>query len=271
MKNAVNDDGFTIARYRPVSGKNKGKLIDVGFIGRTKRLVSYLRETSFINEGIPYKTEKAGTLWEDISWSNIKNEGGVTLDNGKKPEKLLQRIIESGTEENDIIVDFFGGSGSTAAVAHKMNRRYITIEQMDYVNNVIEQRLKNVINGDQTGISKDVNWQGGGSFVYAELMEKNGGFVRDVQSASSTDELRAVFARMKDVADFDFRVDLNKFETEWNSFESLEDQKRELIRILDKNQLYYNYANIDDANVRDLISDSDYDFNQSFYGNGGEA
>lgn len=271
VKNAVNDDGFTIARYRPVSGKNKGKLIDVGFIGRTKRLVSYLRETSFINEGIPYKTEKAGTLWEDISWSNIKNEGGVTLDNGKKPEKLLQRIIESGTEENDIIVDFFGGSGSTAAVAHKMNRRYITIEQMDYVNNVIEQRLKNVINGDQTGISKDVNWQGGGSFVYAELMEKNGGFVRDVQSASSTDELRAVFARMKDVADFDFRVDLNKFETEWNSFESLEDQKRELIRILDKNQLYYNYANIDDANVRDLISDSDYDFNQSFYGNGGEA
>ena len=75
---------------------------------------------------------------------------------------------------------------------------------------------------------------------------------------------------MKNTADFDFRVDLDKFETELNTFESLADQKRELLRILDKNQLYYNYANIDDANVRDLIADHDYKFNQSFYGNGGE-
>lgn len=131
-------------------------------------------------------------------------------------------------------------------------------------------RLNNVKNGDQTGISKDVNWQGGGSFVYAELMEKNGGFVHDVKKAANTTELLAVFDRMKNTADFDFRVDLDKFATELANFKTLEKQKRELFRILDKNQLYYNYANIDDTDVRDLISDNDYQFNRSFYGNGGE-
>ncbi|HFH8171575.1 TPA: DNA methyltransferase, partial [Streptococcus agalactiae] len=160
VRDAVQDDGYTIARYVPVSGKNKGKVTDVGFIGTTKRLISFLSGTSYVEEGIAYKTEKAGTLWEDISWSSIKNEGGVELSNGKKPEKLLQRIIASGSEEKDIILDFFMGSASTQATAMKMNRRFIGIEQMDYINEVSVSRLQKVIAGEQGGISKDVNWQG---------------------------------------------------------------------------------------------------------------
>lgn len=258
--------------YVPRSGKNKGKLYEQFYKGDNFRLFAWLRDVTINKDGKLYKVEKQGTFWNYVSdTKNVNKEGGVDFPNGKKPENLLRRIIEMVTDSDDIVMDFFLGSGSTVASAMKLNRKFIGVEQIDCQINLIKKRLSGIIGGDSTGISKDVNWQDGGSFVYAELMEKNGGFVRDVQSASSTDELKAVFTRMKDVADFDFRVDLNKFETEWNSFESFEEQKRELIRILDKNQLYYNYANIDDANVRDLISDSDYDFNQSFYGNGGEA
>lgn len=258
--------------YVPRSGKNKGNLYEQFYKGDNFRLFAWLRDVTINKDGKLYKVEKQGTFWNYVSdTKNVNKEGGVDFPNGKKPENLLRRIIEMVTDSDDIVMDFFLGSGSTVASAMKLNRKFIGVEQIDCQINLIKKRLSGIIGGDSTGISKDVNWQGGGSFVYAELMEKNGGFVRDVQSASSTDELKAVFTRMKDVADFDFRVDLNKFETEWNSFESFEEQKRELIRILDKNQLYYNYANIDDANVRDLISDSDYDFNQSFYGNGGEA
>ena len=100
-------------------------------------------------------------------YGNIRHEGGVALNSGKKPEKLLKMLLDYTTREGDIILDFFGGSGSTAATAHKMKRQYISIEQMDYIEDKIVTRLNNVIRGDSTGVSKDVNWQGGGSFVYA--------------------------------------------------------------------------------------------------------
>ena len=79
------------------------------------------------------------------------------------------------------------------------------------------------------------------------------------------DELMRVYERMIENADLDFRLDLEKFEEELPKLGSVEERRRELVRILDKNQLYYNYANIDDADVRDLITDSDYQFNKSFY------
>ncbi len=209
-------------------------------------------------------------LWTDIKTTGLDNEGVVKLSNGKKPEALMGRIIKMFSNENDIVLDAFAGTGSTAAVSLKLKRKFITLEQLNNHINLAKKRLKSVILGEASGISKDVNWQGGGSFVYAELMEKNGGFVRDVEKAANTTELLAVFDRMKNTADFDFRVDLDKFKAELNTFESLADQKRKLLRILDKNQLYYNYANIDDANVRDLIADHDYKFNQNFYRKGGE-
>lgn len=273
VRNAVQDDGYTIARYKPVSGKNKGKVIEVGFIGKTKRLVSFLSSTTYMEEGDIYKTEKAGTLWDDISWSSIKNEGGVEFPSGKKPEKLLQRIISSSTSKNDLVLDFFMGSGSTQATALKMGRRFIGMEQIDSQIKISLKRLKNVISGEQSGISKKCNWHGGGSFVYAELMEKNQGYLKDLQNAKDIDDLMSVYARMKQNGDIDFRVDLDKFESSLKAGElpSFSDRKKELIKIIDKNQLYYNYSNIDDANVKDLISDSDYKFNKSFYSSNEEG
>lgn len=223
------------------------------------------------------KGQIANDFWDTTFGSNQRGANEITnLFNGErlfdfpKPERLIYNLINLGSNESDIVLDFFMGSATTQAVAMKMKRQFIGIEQMDYINTVSVPRLQKVIEGEQGGISKDVNWQGGGSFVYAELMEKNQGYLEDLQKAQTVAELMSVYGRMKENADIDFRLDLDKFEKEIEQFTSLDDRRRELIRILDKNQLYYNFANIDDENVRDLISDSDYHFNKSFYGEEGE-
>lgn len=188
-----------------------------------------------------------------------------------KPEELLAEIIKITTKANDIILDFFMGSATTQAVAMKMNRRFIGIEQMDYINEVSVPRLQKVIAGEQGGISKDVNWQGGGSFVYTELMPKNMRYLQDIIHSKTLDELKVVYNRMltgtdsMEPADISFRTDLDKID--W--LEGFNENKRLLIKLLDKNGLYYNYSEIDDINVRELISDNDYLFNKQFY-KGGE-
>ena len=175
-----------------------------------------------------------------------------------------------GSDENDLVLDFFMGSATTQAVAMKMNRRFIGIEQMDYISTVSVPRLQKVIEGEQGGISKDVNWQGGGSFVYAELFPKNMGYLQDVIHAKNLDELKSVYERMlagtdtTEPADISFRADLSKID--W--MEGFDENKRLLVKLLDKNGLYYNYSEIDDKNVRDLISDEDYTFNKNFYEGG---
>lgn len=198
----------------------------------------------------------AQTLWtyEEVGHNqDAKREIKKLFNNNSvfttpKPEKLLRRIITLGSNEKDLVLDFFMGSATTQAVAMKMHRRFIGIEQMDYINTISVPRLQKVIAGEQGGISKAVKWQGGGSFIYAELMEKDQGYIRDLQNAENMDELMNVYSRMKQNGDIDFRVDLNKFEASLKAGElpSLEDRKKELIKIIDKNQLYYSYSDIDD-------------------------
>src|SRR5699024_2701580 len=130
-------------------------------------------------------------------------------------------------------------------------------------------RLQKVIEGEQGGISKDVDWQGGDSFVYVELMEKNRGFLTSIQNVETTVDLQKIFDFMLNEAEIDFRVDLEAVKETLPSL-SLNDQKKTLIKIIDKNQLYYNYSEIDDENVRSLIKESDYQFNKNFYGEGDE-
>lgn len=185
-----------------------------------------------------------------------------------KPEELLSEIMKVTTTEHDMVLDFFMGSATTQAVAMKMKRRFIGIEQMDYIKTVSVERLKKVIAGEQGGISKDVNWQGGGSFVYAELMEKNQGYLKDVQQAETTKQLEDVVQRMiEGGADFDFRVDVEKVlqNPEYQAM-SLADKKQLIVKVIDKNQLYYAYSDMDDYNVQELMADSDIAFNKSFYG-----
>lgn len=190
---------------------------------------------------------------------------GDRLFDFPKPERLIYNLMKISSEEGDIVLDFFMGSGTTQAVAHKMNRQYIGIEQMDYIETVSIERLKKVIDGEQGGISQDVAWSGGGSFIYAELMDKNATFIDAVLNSKHPDELKAIFDDMKATLDFDFRVDLQEVDQSiWD--EDFEMQKKILVKIIDKNQLYHNYSEIDDETIKSQLSQSDYDFNKSFYG-----
>lgn len=190
---------------------------------------------------------------------------GDRLFDFPKPERLIYNLMKISSEEGDIVLDFFMGSGTTQAVAHKMNRQYIGIEQMDYIETVAVERLKKVINGEQGGISQDVAWSGGGSFIYAELMDKNATFINAVLNSKNSEELKAIFDNLKSTLDFDFRVDLQEVDQSiWD--EDFEMQKKILVKIIDKNQLYHNYSEIDDETIKSQLSQSDYDFNKSFYG-----
>src|SRR5699024_8036188 len=171
---------------------------------------------------------------------NVNKEGKTSFANGKKPEKLIKDLITLTTNENDIVLDFFMGSSTTQAVAHKMGRQYIGIEQMDYIKTVSVPRLQKVIEGEQGGISKDVDRKGGGSFIYAELASLNEGYVKDIQQADSEVELEKVLSTMKESAYLNFKVDLERVSSKDKGYHalSLEEKKEVLIQILDMNQLY---------------------------------
>ncbi|MDN6162168.1 MAG: site-specific DNA-methyltransferase, partial [Atopostipes sp.] len=187
-----------------------------------------------------------------------------------KPEKLIQQILKIGSNEEDIVLDFFMGSGTTQAVAHKMNRQYIGIEQMDYINTVSVPRLEKVIEGEQGGISKEVDWEGGGSFVYAELATLNDEYVQDVQASKSEEELEIVLSTMKERAYLNFKVDLEKVSLEEEGYKklTLEEKKEVLIQVLDMNQLYLSYSEMEDEQY-EILEDVKA-FNHSFYQKDGE-
>ena len=157
------------------------------------------------NKNIVKKTI-LGTLWDDIGWDGIANEGGVKLKFGKKPEKLIKRIIEMSTVKGDLVLDYHLGSGTTIAVAHKMGRKYIGIEQMDYGKNDSTVRLQNVINNDQSGISKTIKWKGGGSFVYFELAKNNYKYVDLINNAKSSKDLISVWDALNTNPFISFKV-----------------------------------------------------------------
>lgn len=181
-----------------------------------------------------------------------------------KPEKLIADILKISSKENDIVLDFFLGSGTTAAVAHKMKRQYIGIEQMDYIETVSIERLKKVIDGDQGGISKDVNWTGGGSFVYCELKNDAQEFKEAIVDATSTDQLLTLFEQAKKSSFLSYRVDPKKLRKQDFEKLSLAEQKQILSEIIDNNNLYVNYSDIDDEDYQ--VSEQDKKLNRSFYG-----
>ena len=186
---------------------------------------------------------------------------------GQKPEKLLARIIETSSNSGDLIVDFFAGTGTTGAVAHKLGRQYILVEQIEDQLKILQKRLKKVISGDQTGISKSVGWKGGGDFVYLELMKWNENFVEQIKKAKSGKELQKLCETMKKKAFLSYKVDIKAVDENAKDFVdlSIEDQKRFLLQCLDKNHLYVNYSEIDDEEYG--VSVKDKRLNREFYDN----
>ncbi len=202
-----------------------------------------------------------------------------------KPERLLQRIIHIGSNEGDIILDFFAGSATTAAAAHKMNRQWITVEQMDYAENIPVERLRKVVGKkvkaegklleeieyDTGGISKSVNWQGGGNFIYCELMQYNQAFMDKIQTAQSSEELVSLWQDIAENSFLNWYVNpeipedaLADFVAIGKGENGLEKKKHLLAELLDKNQLYVNLSEIDDKDFG--ISETDKVLNKQFYG-----
>lgn len=182
-----------------------------------------------------------------------------------KPENLIKIIMEAVTNEGDLVMDFFSGSGTTVAVAHKLGRKYIGCEQIDHQIELTVNRLNEVICGEQGGVSKSIGWQGGGSFVYCELSKANGKFADEIENAETTGQLMDIWNRMKATDYLNFKVDVKEVDANVADFEglNLDDQKRFLIECLDKNLLYVPLSDIDSNEYG--VTDEDKRLTREFY------
>ena len=135
-----------------------------------QRLIFYSGKLKEI-DGVLVAGEPLTTLWDDLLSNNLHKEGGVEFPKSKKPEALLKRILELTTRPNDLVLDAYLGSGTTAAVAHKMGRQYIGIERGEHAVTKCLPRLNSVVLGDQNGVSQSIGWEGGGGFRFHTLGE----------------------------------------------------------------------------------------------------
>lgn len=231
------------------------------------------------------KGTNPSTIWDDVGTATDATKDLMKLFKSKnvfatsKPESLLERIIEISTKEDDLVLDFFAGSATTSAVAHKLNRQWVTIEQLDYIETVTLERLKKVVGSrseegsidyDTGGISESVNWKGGGDFVYCELMQYNQVFVDGIQAAKSSEELMDLWKEIAANSFLNWYVSpetpedaVNDFMAIGRSENGLYKQKKCLIDLLNKNQLYVNLSEIEDDDF--AVSEKDKALNEQFY------
>ena len=156
--------------YVPKTGKNKGVVYTQFYKGDKYNLFAWLSDVMEEKDGLLYKKTLKGTYWDFVAGTkNLTKEGGVEFPNGKKPESLVERVITMSTDEGDTVLDSFAGSGTTAATAHKMGRKWVTIELGEQAYTHCKIRLDRVVDGEQGGISKAVNWKGGGGYKFYEL------------------------------------------------------------------------------------------------------
>ncbi|GAA7507997.1 hypothetical protein JP0009_11950 [Helicobacter pylori] len=253
----------TFWRYSIDTLKDMEQNNRIVFNGKNPMAKRYLSEVA---EG-----RKSSTFWDgsEVGY-NLNGDAeikqlfnGNKVFNNPKPEALISRILEVSTNENDLVLDFFAGSGTTCAVAHKMKRRYIGIEQMDYIENITKERLKKVIEGEQGGISKKCGFKGGGSFVYAELKEVNLEVKKQILNAKSKSECLKIFNDLNER--FLKRADCKIEGIHSEEFQNLDlnEQKRIYCALLDSNEDYLNLGDMDeDAWGIDEITKK---YNEIFY------
>ena len=168
--NNIEHSNLISIKYIPKTGKNKGIEYEQFYKGEKFRLLTWLKDVTEYRDDQWLKKDLQGTLWDGINLNNLTKEGKVSFPSGKKPEELLKRIIDISTNENDIVLDSFLGSGTTCAVAHKMNRKWIGIEMGEHIYSHCIPRLNSIIdNQDFSGITSEVNWNGGGGYKFYEL------------------------------------------------------------------------------------------------------
>ncbi|MDS2496788.1 putative type III restriction/modification system modification methylase [Streptococcus pneumoniae] len=265
-----NNAGQIVVDIRNKSREEPEKIFTVKRDGQYTVYIHKGQEIAFYSkklhevDGKIVPSMQVSNIWIDTPYEGIANEGGVTLKGGKKPEKLIRRIIEMASNRGDLILDYHLGSGTTCAVAHKTGRRYIGIEQMDYIQDMTVERMKKVIEGEQGGISKSVNWNGGGYFVYCELLENANTLIYIIKSTTEDSILEVKNAIFSDerIVPYITREELNKADAEFENL-SFEEKKKSLISLVDKNKLYVNYSDMDDQTFN--VTEEDKRFTKSFY------
>ncbi len=226
-------------------------------------------------ERYPIEDVWNGNEYDDLNSIAIVSFSGETVSKmlnkedevkGQKSEKLIERIIKAHTEPGDLVLDFFGGTGTTAAVCMKLGRRFVICEQLDKHVDITIRRLEKVINGEQSGVSKRNNWQGGGSFVYCELAKLNQKYVEELQAAATDADIVTIWHEILKTGFISCQVNPKDIDMEDVAFAelSLDDKKRFLMELLDKNQLYVNYCDMEDETF--AVSEEDKAFTNSFYG-----
>jgi len=253
-KLSIEHDEKYLARFNKVD-ENGEKYFD----GRGER--RYLKD-------VIEKGKAIGDVWSDImSFQQLPTSKEKLGFDTQKTEALLERIIKSATQEGDTVLDFFSGSGTTVAVAHKLKRNWVAVEQLEDQINLVTKRLVEVIMGEQAGISKASNWKGGGDFIYCELMKYNEAFMERIQVAKTSKELLKIWREMAEGSFLNWYVNPEMPDEAIKDFEAINDlekQKKLLAELLDKNQLYVNLSEIDDAQFK--VSKEDKALNKAFYG-----
>ncbi|ECZ4670431.1 site-specific DNA-methyltransferase [Campylobacter upsaliensis] len=249
------------------------KLLNFGINNEEAKKTMQFIETIGLPEKYPLETTWNCNQYDKLYSIAIVSYSGEKMSkmlktnefDGQKPEALIKRIIEISTQENDLVMDFFAGSGTTLAVAMKMKRQFIGIEQMDYIESITKERLKKVINGEQGGISKALNWQGGGSFIYAELMPLNVAYKERIKNINDEKELEKLYNDLESKAFLDYRIDLDSIlkDKEFKELD-LQNKQEALLKILDSNMDYVLYGDIEDKDY--AISSEVIELNKIFYG-----
>jgi adenine-specific DNA-methyltransferase len=244
------------------------------------RIVQKMRGSSQLVRSIWYDTEFSNRRATEDLQKLFKNK----VFSFPKSEYLLKRIIDISTNPGDIVLDYHLGSGTTCAVAHKMGRRYIGVEQMDYIETIAVERMKKVVGKqvkskdlmeenifedfDTGGVSKAVNWQGGDSFIYLELAKNNIIYLEKIESLVGDSEAWSLFEELSDSIWISYRVDIDKFKEHKDQFLALhlEDQKKVLRDIINYNHLYVNYEDMEDIAYKDCgLSTEDKALTTQFY------
>lgn len=256
-------NGSQFFKHVKVPVKNKRKQNQVTWDKEAKKMVTVKDENGNV---VYYESDDkiVGTLWNIPRINSQSKERKDLL--GQKPEELIERVLLAGTEEGDLVLDFFIGTGTTCSVAQKMNRRYIGVEQLDYLNTMTIPRMIDVFTGaDQSGISKNVNWKGGGSLVFLELKKYNQNFIERIEEAKDTEALLLVWEQMKAKSFLNYNVDIKKQDEHLVELKTLTlaEQKQHLCELLDKNQLYVNLSSLNDADF--ACTDEEKKVTKDFY------
>lgn len=231
------------------------------------RRISTLSKSIHTVNGKETTAQLLGDFWSDIDFQNTQNEGGkeISLPAGKKPEMLIKRIIEMASNEGDIVLDAYSGSGTTAAVALKTNRRFVAIEQLNKHYDISLSRLKNVLVGEKSGVSKYLDWDGGGNFVSVKLKELSSEYINKITNTKTKEGLIEIYDELIGNPFVTYRVDFLKMSALVSSFNelSIDDMKRFLFSIIEKNHLYVNYN--DSLDRKYNINSFDILFSDTFY------